>query len=295
MSSKSITRLITGFIMGIVFFSAILLGGLPLLLAMLAFVVFGSNEYVKILKNKGFTPSLKIILLADFTYAITAYFNRIDLIPLIITISCVSAFMWVLFRGRQPYIANVATTILGFVYGGWLPLYFINLRDLGTTPYYYGFLKMSSIGDGLWFVVMLFFCVLFTDTGCYYFGTKFGKHKLAPVISPNKTIEGAIGGGIVAVLSSLFIGWLIGIEWYHSLIFGVLITFFAQIGDLCESLIKRDAGVKDSSDMLPGHGGILDRSDSYILSIPVAYYYMSVFVSDGTVGTHLVNFIKGLF
>ena len=295
MLNKSIARIVTGIVMGVVFLTCIVLGGFPLLLAMLAFVVTGSNEYVKILKNKGFTPSLKIILLADFTYAITAYFNRIDLIPLIITISCVSAFMWVLFRGRQPYIANVATTILGFVYGGWLPLYFMNLRDLGTTPYYYGMFKMSSIGDGLWFVVMLFFCVLFTDTGCYYFGTRFGKHKLAPIISPNKTIEGAIGGAVVAILSSLVIGFLIGIEWYHSLIFGILVTGFAQIGDLCESLIKRDAGVKDSSDMLPGHGGMLDRSDSYILSIPVAYYYMSVFVSDGTIGTHLVNFIKGLF
>jgi len=295
MTSKGITRIITGTILALICFAAFICGGLPLFVVVFAFVILGTKEYVQILKNKGFFPSFKIIVFADLLYAITAYFNRIDLIPFVVTVSCISAFMWVLFKGRQPYIANVATTILGFVYGGWLPLYFISLRDLGTQPVYYGLLKMSSLGDGLWFALMLSFCVLFTDTGCYVIGSKFGKHKLAPIVSPSKTIEGAIGGGICTIICALVIGYLIRIPWYHSLILGLLITIFAQIGDLCESLIKRDAGVKDSSDILPGHGGFLDRSDSYIFTIPVAYYYLSLFVSNGNVGAHLIETLKGLF
>ena len=80
------------------------------------------------------------------------------------------------------------------------------------------------------------------------------------------------------------------LEWYHSLILGVLIAGFAQIGDLCESMIKRDAGVKDSSDIIPGHGGFLDRTDSYILTIPVVYYYLQFFVNN-----NFLDVLKGLF
>lgn len=94
-----------------------------------------------------------------------------------------------------------------------------------------------------------------TDVGGYVFGSKFGKHPLAPVVSPKKTIEGSIGGSLLAILTALLIGWIIHIEWYQSLIAGLLITTFAQLGDLAESLIKRDAGVKDSGNSLPGHGG----------------------------------------
>ena len=83
-----------------------------------------------------------------------------------------------------------------------------------------------------------------------------------------------IGGTIACLLISVLIGTLLEISWYHSLILGVLMAIFAQLGDLCESMIKRDAGVKDSSNILPGHGGFLDRLDSYILTIPVVYYYV---------------------
>jgi len=273
MEIKGLSRLITGLVVGFTALFAIMAGGLYLTALVLIIVVMGSKEYAKILEHKGFLPSYKIILASSLLFALLAYFNRFDLVPLAFTVSTIMAFMWVLFRGKQPYIANVATTILGLVYCGWFPLHLLFLRDLD----FYG----ESV------TLLLFFSVIITDTFCYYTGCKFGKHKLSAVISPNKTVEGSIGGSVMCVLFALIFGWAIQLPWYHSLILGLLVAGFAQIGDLCESMIKRDAGVKDSSDILPGHGGFLDRTDSYILTIPVVYYYMYFFVNN--------NFIDLIF
>lgn len=259
-------RVATGFVIGLTALLAIMKGGFWLALLVSIVVFYASKEYTTILRHKGFFPSLKIILTSSLIFAVLAFFNKFDLIPLAFTLSAMMALMWVLFRGRQPYIANVATTVFGFLYCGWFPLHLLFLRN---------------INGGLGYTVLLFFAVLVTDTFCYIVGSRYGKHKLAAVISPNKTIEGSIGGSIMCMIFSLSIGYAIGLPWYHATILGLLIAAFAQIGDLCESMIKRDAGVKDSSNVLPGHGGFLDRTDSYILTIPVVYYYL--------------EFIRGLF
>ena len=241
---------------------------------------------MKILEHKGFYPSLKIILASEAILAIITFFDRTEYVALALTLCTFAAFLWVLFRGRQPYIANVSTTILGFVYCGYFPLHLQLLRDISSAKY----------NDGLGFVVMMFTAILLTDIGCYYAGTRFGKHKLAPVISPNKTIEGSIGGAISAVLGALLVGAFISVcfvkvDWYVSFLVGLICTVFAQIGDLCESMLKRDAGVKDSGNSLPGHGGFLDRCDSFIFTIPVMYYFCKYFVfSNG-----IINYLKGLF
>ena len=164
------------------------------------------------------------------------------------------------------------------------------LRDLGTTPLYKGFIRLNAAPETAGYALIIFFCVIITDTMCYYTGMKFGKHKLSAVISPNKTIEGSIGGSISCIVFSLILGYALSLAWYHSLIIGILIATFAQIGDLAESMIKRDAGVKDSSNILPGHGGFLDRTDSYILTIPVIYYYIYFFVEN-----NFLDIIRGLF
>jgi len=290
MISKSIIRLITGLIIGFASLFAILAGGIPLTVLVLIIVILGSREYTQILQHKGFLPSSKIILGSSILFAVLAYFDRFDLIPLAFTVSTVAAFMWVLFRGKQPYIANVATTILGFVYCGWFPLHLLFLRDIGGSPVFDGLIKHSTSSTGVAYALMLFFSVILTDSMCYYSGLKFGKHKLSPVISPNKTVEGAIGGSISCIIFCLAFGSALQIEWYHSLVIGILIAAFAQIGDLAESMIKRDAGVKDSSNILPGHGGFLDRTDSYILTIPVLYYYFYLFVEN-----NFLDMLKGLF
>ena len=280
--NKNATRMLTGFIMGTIAMGCIMLGGYYLLAFLIFIIYVGSKEYVKILEHKGFYPSLKIIIASGLIIALIMFMHSVEYIALALTVCSFAAFMWVLFRGRQPYIANVATTILGFVYCGYFPLHLLLLRDLHSHQFH----------DGLGFVVIMFTSILLTDVGCYYAGTKFGKHKLAPVISPNKTIEGSVGGIICAILGALVIGYFIpGLQWYLTVMAALFCTVFAQIGDLCESLIKRDAGVKDSGNSLPGHGGFLDRTDSFILTIPVMYYFCKYFIFSNDI----VNFFKGLF
>lgn len=289
--NKNATRMLTGFAMGTLVMLCIILGDVALLIMLAVMLIFGSKEYVKMLNHKGFYPSLKVIYFTEAILASVVYFKRVDLVAITLTICAMCSFMWVLFRGRQPYIANVATTLLGMVYCGWFPLHLIFLRDLSCAKY----------DSGLAFVVLMFTSILLTDVGAYYIGTKFGKHKLAPVISPNKTIEGSIGGIFFAVLGALVI-WLymktlllIDIHWYVAVCGALISTIFAQIGDLCESLIKRDAGVKDSGNSLPGHGGFLDRTDSFILTIPIMYYFCKCFVFQTEWIQTLTHFVKGLF
>ena len=280
-------RFITGLIIGLASVFAVLAGGLWLAVALGILVILLSREYTEILKHKGFLPSFKIIIISSALFGFIAYNKLFDLVPLVLIITAFASLMWVLFRGKQPYIANVATTIFGALYCGWFPLHFLMLRQIGET----------SSGDsiaypiGASFCILILFTVSVTDIFCYFAGCKFGKHKLAPVISPNKTIEGSIGGTLMCLLFSVLIGMPLGLPWFHAVILGILIATFAQIGDLCESMIKRDAGVKDSSNILPGHGGIMDRTDSYLMTFAVVYYYAQYFILSNI----FTDLFRGLF
>lgn len=282
-------RVVTGIAIGVFVLACVIAGGIPLMLLVMYIAVIGSKEYVNILQKKGFRPFLHLIIVADFCFVLLTAFKRFDLVPVVLTFGTISSFALVLWKGRQPYIANVATTVLGFIYGGWLPCYVILLRQINLDSLGFFSIRMNS---GLGFMLLLFCTILMTDVGGYFFGSKFGKTPLAPVVSPKKTVEGAIGGTVLAILAAMIIGWTINIEWYQSLIAGLLITTFAQIGDLAESLIKRDAGVKDSGNSLPGHGGFLDRADSYLFSTPVAYFYFNYFVASNQLTIDFVSFAR---
>lgn len=282
-------RIITGTIITFIVLACVIAGGIPLMLLVMYVAYIGSKEYVNILQKKGFRPFLKLIILVDICFVILTAFKRFDLVPVVLTLGTIGAFTIVLCKGRQPYIANVATTILGFVYGGWLPCYVLLLRQLNQDSLGFFSIRMNS---GLGFMLLLFCTILMTDVGGYVFGSKFGKTPLAPVVSPKKTVEGAIGGSLLAITAAMLIGYVIHIEWYQSLIAGLLITIFAQIGDLAESLIKRDAGVKDSGNSLPGHGGFLDRADSYLFSTPVAYFYFNYFVVSDQLTVDFLSFAR---
>jgi len=280
-------RLITGFLMGALVFSCILLGGKWLLALLLVFIITASKEYVDILKNKGFLPFFKVILIISISMIMVSACGYDNLIPLVLLLGTIGSFLAVLFRGRQPYIANVATTILGFLIA-WMPCHVCLIRQMGPEVSLFNI----TFRQGLYFLLFIFFVILLTDIAAYYFGVKFGKHKLSPVISPKKTIEGSFAGTFFAIITGLIIGKLIGLSVYHSFVLALIVTVMAQLGDLSESLIKRDAGVKDSGHSLPGHGGFLDRADSYLFSVPVAYYYIKYFILSGLTFPMITELLK---
>ena len=287
---NKIRRVVTGVIISLVALACLFLGGIPLVGFLLIIIFLGSIEYVKILRTKGFHPSLTLILLTDIVFALLIFFRRFDLLPSIISLAVMASFLMVLFMGRQPYIVNVATTILGFLYSGWLPCHILLIRQISSDR-----INAFQIGinEGLWLVIFVFLIVVATDIGGYYFGSKFGKRKLAPVISPKKTVEGAIGATILALIVAGLGTLYTQLTLVEALIAGLLITISSQLGDLSESLVKRDAGVKDSSNILPGHGGILDRTDGYLFALPVAYYFFINFAYGNNIIIEFFKYIQG--
>lgn len=283
-------RIITGFLMGALVFSCILAGGKWLLAFLIIFISVASKEYVDILKNKGFLPFFKVIIIISISMILVSACGYDDLIPVILIMGTIGSFLAVLFRGRQPYIANVATTILGFLIA-WMPCHVFLVRQMGPEVSLFNL----TFRQGLYFLLFIFFVIMVTDISAYYFGVKYGKHKLSPVISPKKTIEGAIAGLTGAIITGLIIGKLIDISLYQAFVLALIVTVMAQLGDLSESLIKRDAGVKDSGHSLPGHGGFLDRADSYLFSVPVAYYYIKLFILGNLTIPMALDFIRKLF
>jgi phosphatidate cytidylyltransferase len=173
-------------------------------------------------------------------------------------------------------LISVSSTVFGVIYVALLPGCLIGVRVL---PDAVGRLTAPHLASKL--LTMFFAMVMLTDTGAYYVGRSIGRHKLAPRISPGKTIEGAIGGFATAVLT----GFLCRLTFFHEipighvLALGAAIGSVGQIGDLAESMLKRGAGVKDSGNLLPGHGGMLDRIDSILFCAPILYYYARLLAS----------------
>lgn len=163
--------------------------------------------------------------------------------------------------------AGIAASIFGVVYVGWFAAHVVLLQRLP--------------GQGPGIVTTLFVAVILTDTAAYFGGRALGRHKLAPVVSPNKTWEGAVSGFVFATLGlcGLYLlrdrySWTALPEWplYKYAMAGALLSVASQVGDLVESSLKRDAGVKDSGVFFPGHGGVLDRCDGFLFAAPVLYY-----------------------
>lgn len=292
-SSQNLSkRNVTGVIFSIIALVCIFFGGLPLVLLLLTVVAIALKEYARILRMKGFHPSFSVMMIMGILTCLIMIINRQDLITDTLVLGTILSFLIVLFMGRQPYIANVATTELGFMYGALLPSHIMLIRqiDIDITQN----LWLYQPSEGFFLTMFTFFCILTTDTMAYFFGKQFGKHKLSAVISPKKTVEGALWGGFLAILISLLGVFYTKLTLIECTFGGLLITVAAQLGDLSESLIKRDAGVKDSGNTLPGHGGFLDRSDSYVFALPVAYYYFVYFTHGNNAFVTLSNYIKSL-
>ena len=164
----------------------------------------------------------------------------------------------------RDYLKHEGFTITGLLYIG-LTLSYLVLTRL--------------LPEGEWLIIFLLLITWAADTGAYYVGTLCGQHALAPRISPKKTVEGLIGGLVVATIAAYLARWwfLPALSPFDCLLLAGLLTGAGLWGDLVESAFKRSAGVKDSSGLLPGHGGMLDRIDSLLFTAPAFYYYVTLF------------------
>lgn len=133
--------------------------------------------------------------------------------------------------------------------------------------------RLRLLPDGLWWVVTALLLTWITDSGAYFIGTSVGRHRMAPRLSPKKTWEGTLGGGVVGILAALLLGpALLHLPWTQALILGLAVAVVAPVGDLAESMFKRQCGVKDSGHWIPGHGGAFDRIDSLLFVFPTVYW-----------------------
>jgi len=234
-----------------------------------AFIFMGMTEMVAIMQSRQTYPSKFIILSTGFSMILMATLNHSEFLPPLFTIAVISSFFRMLFRKPIASMADIGATLLSVVYLVYLPVHYILLRELKLPAG-----PNMHIEPGLCYLLMMIFVIGMSDVVAYYAGKSFGKNPLYPQVSPKKTREGALGGVIGGVGTGIIFCLVTGFPLTHGMILSLLLTIVGQMGDLIESLFKRDAGMKDSGGLLLGHGGILDRTDSYIFSGAVAYYYI---------------------
>ncbi len=177
-----------------------------------------------------------------------------------------------LFRNKQSALLNLGLTSFGLLYFALMGSSLISIREFYSD-------SEQLYNQGAFLIFSMLGTIWICDSAAFFSGTAIGKHKLFPRVSPKKSWEGAIFGFVFAILSMILFNRIF-IEFLSietSIGLGIIIGLFGQIGDLVESLFKRDAGIKDSSDLIPGHGGIFDRFDSLLFSAPFVYYYLLYF------------------
>lgn len=253
-------------------------GGLLFLAAVLLLAAIGLNEFYELAAVKGVRPDKILGIVSGLFLLVMGYLDFKGLIIdsdlylgiiLILYILLLSNLFKENHQTDSP-ILDTAVTLLGIIYIGGLFLYLILIYNFSSGG--------VNIGKRLIWLPIL--ATWITDTAAYFTGLNFGRHKLAPNISPNKTIEGAVGGLIGSVLLLSLAGlWppFNFLDLKNRIILGILVGIAAQLGDLVESAFKRDAQIKDSGNLIPGHGGVLDRFDSLLFVLPVTYYYFQLF------------------
>lgn len=232
-----------------------------------AVVLLGTFEFYRISGNLDRRqPLVYLGLLWALALALSPHYKNTSVLPIVVTTATVISLVWLLCRSpREEAFRNWAWVVAGVLYVGWLLGYWLNLRILP---------------DGRGWVYLAMFTTFANDTSAFFIGRTWGKRKLISAISPAKTCEGALGGLLIAIVVAVAISRIpilfssSPLEYWRAILLGCLISLFAQLGDLVESLLKRNMGVKESGKLLPGHGGILDRFDSLIFTGVVVYYYI---------------------
>ncbi len=244
------------------------------LFLIMLFVSVGQFEFYRMFKNSGYYPQTAVgifvglLVVSGFYIGATSEreISNIFSPDVMVAFAFVVSLLFRLFSERDSNGAMVDTalTFTGVVYVAWLMAYVVLLRSWGNGGI-----------DGRDLIFFLFVVTWATDSGAYFVGSAFGKHRLYSKISPKKSVEGALGGLFFSVLFAVICKYW----FYHELnlhdavALGLILGTVGQIGDLAESMIKRSARIKDSGGIFPGHGGVLDRIDSVLLNAPALYYY----------------------
>lgn len=269
------TRLITALILIPIVALVIYLGNLPLFGLVTLVLTLAIIEFCRLMSRGGFRPApafavaLMWLLLADAQLPLLGDpLADWELLRPGLALLLLTSLAWQLTRREGTPVANWALGVAGGLYLGWTGAHLILLR---------------ALPNGLWWMLTVLPAVWVADTGAYFVGKAWGRHKLAASVSPGKSWEGYVGGLITAglVTAALAALWSWGAELpirlsaVHGLAVGLLIAAISPLGDLAISMMKRQVGVKDSSGLFPGHGGALDRTDSLLWAAVLGYYYVA--------------------
>ncbi|OGX42005.1 MAG: hypothetical protein A3F87_02925 [Omnitrophica WOR_2 bacterium RIFCSPLOWO2_12_FULL_51_24] len=234
-------------------------------LALNEFYTLVEKKGIAIFKISGISIGILVPTSIFFAFEPTKGWELLFIIAVLLTI-----FILQFTRSESNQaIVGVSTTTFGILYISWTFSFLMKLK----------LIQQDSLPAGGLLVAFLLLVTKVGDIGAYFIGTYFGKHSLIPRISPKKSVEGAIGGFIFSVAAALISkSFLPSVSLYHLLILGCLLGILAQIGDLSASLIKRDSQVKDSANLIPGLGGVLDLVDSILFTAPTLYFYALKFL-----------------
>lgn len=231
-------------------------------------IVIGLTEFYRLAEARYpayRVPGIMLGWLVSLSALLYTSIQHIAMSDFMISLMVLSLFFYALLTKRplKELFPAFGITLLGVLYVSWLLSHLVLLRGLS---------------NGKEFVLYLLLVVWSGDTGAYYTGRAFGKHKLAPAVSPKKTIEGGLGGIFFSLLGSCLakLTFLPLLSYIDCITLAIVLAVIAQCGDLCESMLKRAVKIKDSGTILPGHGGILDRLDGVMFAAPVLYYYAVV-------------------
>lgn len=268
-------------------------GGLLYLAVVIVFILLGQREFYRLIEDKGAHPLFSFGMAAGAALPIVAWLGNEYQATLIMTATLLAVMVRQVGKAQiAEALVSVSGTFFGVFYVGWLLSHAIVLRNFYTVASSkYGREAVDGLGvapeSGIFFMIFCLTAVVWSDAGAYFAGSAWGKRKLAPRISPGKTVEGAVGGVLGGTLGGLLAKGLFDLEWpelsvalpwWVAGVMAAIVAGVAIVGDLVESLLKRDAQTKDAGSLLPGMGGILDRIDSPLLGIPVAYYMLLFYV-----------------
>lgn len=258
-------RTVAGLILTLVIVVLVYLGDWFLLAAVDVVVGFGAYEMLNLQRQGGERVSVLLGVMISIGVSWAVFFGGVAGLAAILLTAVPLLLAYQLFSGA--ILAGAAPVSFGLLYVGLL----------GSSPLLINAIPRGELGTSARAVILSVFASIWVlDTAAYLVGCRFGRHKLWPRISPGKTVEGSIAGATGAVLA-VFVSFGLGkLSFAQAMGIGVIIAVFGQIGDLVESSIKRESGVKDSSGLIPGHGGFLDRFDSALLSFPLIYVYLRV-------------------